>query len=188
VQEARELFIESCDLEDANKFIFLDESGLHLGMSSLYGRSKSNERLKSFSPFNKGTRVTMIAAISSDEVTAATYGAWHVDGDIFLGFIRECLIPALKPDQIVIMDNLSTHKISGVRELIESTGARLVYLPPYSPDLSPIELFWSKIKKIIRKNAARTFSDLKEAITIAFKNVAQSDLIGWFEHCGYDIG
>ena len=156
-------------------------------MHSLYGRCKSHERLRSYAAFNKGTRVTMIAAIGPEEVTSATYGQWHVDGEIFLGFIRECLVPVLQPDQIVIMDNLSTHKVAGVRELIESTGARLVYLPPYSPDFSPIELFWSKIKTIIRKYAARTFAELQKAITMAFKSINRSDLTGWFEHCGYNI-
>jgi transposase len=185
VIQARELFMSGCEKEDQSEFIFLDESGLHLGMSSLYGRAKSAERVRSFDPFNKGKRTTMIAAISCEKVEAATVGEWHVDGDIFLSFIELCLVPTLRPGNIVIMDNLSTHKISGVRERIEAVGARLVYLPPYSPDLSPIELCWSKIKRMIRKKAPRTFEELKEVTSEAFKSIKTSDLEGWFTHCGY---
>ena len=83
------------------------------------------------------------------------------------------------------MDNLSAHKVSGIRKSIETTGAELIYLPPYSPDLTPIELFWSKVKWIIKKYAARTFKDLKYAISRAFKEVTESDFIGWFKYCGY---
>lgn len=187
VERAREEFRSHCEQEVAEDFIFLDESGLHLGMSSLYGRAKSGQRVKSYEPFNKGSRVTMIAAIGLEEVIAASFGQWHVDGDIFLGFIEQCLAPALQPGQVVIMDNLSTHKVAGVREQIEATGARLVYLPPYSPDFNPIELFWSKVKHYIRKKAARNFKQLCAAISDAFKSITSSDLQGWFEHCQYCI-
>ena len=185
--EAREIFIKGYQQEDQNEFIFLDESGLHLGMSNLYGRGKSYERVKSFDPFNKGKRVTMIAAIGSEKIEVATFGEWHVDGSIFLNFIKSCLVPILRPGKIVIMDNLSVHKLSEVRQQIEATGARLVYLPPYSPDLSPIELCWSKIKSIIRKKVPRTFDELKAATCEAFRHINKSDLQGWFSHCGYCI-
>lgn len=182
---AREEFIECCALLDVNNFIFLDESGSHLGMSRLYGRGFSHERIKSFAPFNKGTRVTLIAAIGIEQVKAAMFGQWHVDGDIFLQFIRECLVPVLKPGQFVLMDNLNVHKVSGVKESIEAVGAKLVYLPPYSPDLSPIELAWAKIKTYLRKKAARTFDELQHAICEAFATITHDDLLAWFEHCGY---
>lgn len=179
--------MECCALLDANHFIFLDESGSHLGMSRLYGRGKSHERVKSYAPFNKGVRVTMIAAVGVEGVKAASFGEWHVDGEIFLQFIQECLVPALEPGQVVLMDNLSVHKVSGVQQAIEAVGARLVYLPPYSPDLSPIELAWSKIKTYLRKKSARTFDELKSAICEAFAEITQTDLQAWFEHCGYCI-
>jgi transposase len=156
-------------------------------MSPLYGRAKGGSRVKSHEPFNKGTRVTMIAAIGLEGVKAATFGEWHVDGNIFLEFIRQILVPVLNEGQIVFMDNLSTHKVSGVRELIEATGAKLVYLPPYSPDLNPIELLWSKLKQFIRKKSARTINALSEAISEAFKTVTTTDLSAWFKHCGYSI-
>jgi transposase len=185
VQQARAVFTEYFAKIDMDKLIFIDESGVHLSMTRAYGRASSQERVIDYAPFNKGTRVTMIAAIGSDEVKAAMFGDWHVDGEIFLHFIRECLVPTLEPGHRVILDNLSTHKVSGVREAVEATGAKLVYLPPYSPDLTPIELFWSKIKSYLRKKAARTFDDLKKTIGYAFKEIKQSDFHNWFEHCGY---
>ena len=181
------MYRDSCEQENPHHFIFLDESGVHVGMSSRYGRAKRHQRVVSYLPFNKGQRVTLIAAIGIEEIKAALYGEWHLDGDLFLNFIQVCLLPVLKPYHVVLMDNLSAHKVAGVRTLIEATGARLVYLPPYSPDLSPIELAWSKIKGIIRKKSARTYEELKEAISIAFKSIKQSDLVGWYEHCGYNV-
>jgi transposase len=187
ILKAREIFREEFSGVDAQELIFLDESGLHLGMTRLYGRGLSHERVKCLAPFNKGTRVTMIAAIGVEEVKASWYGDWHLDGDIFIHFIKECLVPVIQSGQVVMMDNLQAHKVSGVKELIESTGARLVYLPSYSPDFTPIELFWSKIKSYIRKKEARNLKDLGKAITEAFKSIQANDLENWFEHCGYSV-
>ena len=170
---------------DAEDIIFIDESGLHLGMTRLYGRAFGQERVKCFSPFNKGKRITIIAAIGIEGIKTALYGDWHMDGDIFTDFIKRCLIPVLQAGQIVIMDNLSSHKVGAIKPLIERAGAQLIYLPPYSPDLTPIELFWSKIKSYIKKKEARTVKKLGKAIKEAFKMVTVGDLEGWFSHCGY---
>jgi transposase len=183
----RETFKDIFSQINPEKMIFLDESGLHLGMTRFYGRSFSNERVKDSTPFNKGTRVTMIAAIGISEVKSALYGSWHLDGDIFTTFIKNCLLPVLEPGQLVIMDNLKAHKIPHIKELVESTGAKLVYLPPYSPDMTPIELCWSKIKNYIRKQKARSLKALGKAIREAFKTITSYDLEGWFEHCGYSV-
>lgn len=156
-------------------------------MSRLYGRAYGGERIKSYEPFNKGKRVTMVAAMGIEGIKAATFGQWHLDGDLFLEFINQCLVPCLEPGTIVLMDNLSSHKVAGVREAIEARGARLVYLPAYSPDLTPIELCWSKLKTFIRKKAVRTFTDLKKAVCEAFATIRGSDIQGWYEHCGYSI-
>lgn len=154
-------------------------------MTRAYGRAVSQERVKSLAPFNKGKRITMIAAIGITEIKTALYGDWHVDGDIFTDFVKRCLVPILQVGQIVIMDNLSTHKVANIKPLIEAAGAKLVYLPPYSPDLTPIELFWSKIKSFIKKREARTVKKLGKAIRDAFKTITPTDLEGWFSHCGY---
>jgi transposase len=144
----RELFIDKFLKVDAEDIIFIDESGLHLGMTRVYGRAFGQERVKCFSPFNKGKRITIIAAIGIEGIKTALYGDWHMEGDIFTDFIKRCLIPVLQAGQIVIMDNLSSHKVGAIKPLIERADAQLIYLPPYSPDLTPIELFWSKIKSL----------------------------------------
>lgn len=156
-------------------------------MTRYYGRALSSERAYDDAPLNRGTRVTMLSAIGLEEIKAATFGAWHLDGSIFLQFVKEQLVPVLKTGDIVVMDNLSTHKVKGIKEAIEGAGGQLVYLPAYSPDLSPVELLWSKIKSYLRKKAARTVEELTQAIMEAFQCVKKSDLEGWFKHCGYCI-
>lgn len=181
------MFKETYQVLSAGRFIVLDESGCDLGMSQGYGRALTSERAYEDAPFNRGTRVTLLAAIGLSEVKAATFGAWHLDGVIFLQFVKEQLVPELRKGDIVVMDNLSTHKVKGVKEAIEGAGAQLVYLPAYSPDLSPVELCWSKIKSYMRKKAARTLEELTEVIKEAFQRIEKSDLRGWFKHCGYCI-
>ena len=107
------------------------------------------------------------------------------DGDIFLAYLEQVLCPQLRPGQVVIMDNLSAHKVAGVRERIEATGARLLYLPPYSPDLNPIEQAWSKVKQILRGLKARTADALEKAVAEAFATITPENSAAWFQHCGY---
>lgn len=185
VRAQREAFIEQFEEIDTQQLIFIDESGFNLGMSARYGRALSHQRAIGHAPLNRGTRLTMIAAIGVREVKTALYGKWHCDGDIFRQFIEQCLVPVLRVGDIVVMDNLSTHKVEGIETLIESKGASLTYLPPYSPDLNPIELLWSKIKNHIRRLAPRTLTALHSAINASFKAISSTDLEGWFEHCGY---
>lgn len=187
VQAKRQDYQACLENVDKSRLIFIDESGTHLGMSRLYGRAKGGERVNSFVPFDKGKRITLIAALGADEIKAGLFGHWYTDGKVFLEFINYHLVPTLQAHDIVIMDNLSAHKVLGVRESIEAAGARLLYLPPYSPDLSPIELCWSKIKSHLRKKAASNDAQLKRAICDAFKTVTQNDIENWFAHCGYYI-
>jgi transposase len=113
--------------------------------------------------------------------------AGFVDGAAFLAFVQEVLVSQLRPGQVVVLDNLKAHKVAGVREAIEAVGARLLYLPPYSPDFSPIEECWSKIKAILRTKAARTLESLQQAITEAFAAITSQDAQGWFTHAGYCV-
>ncbi len=129
----------------------------------------------------------MLAALGVDGVTAAMTIDGATDGDVFRVFVEQVLGPSLTPGDIVVMDNLSAHKVAGIREAIESTGARLLYLPPYSPDLSPIEQCWSKLKSDLRTAQARTREALDEAITQAFATVSAADARAWFAHCGYAL-
>ena len=127
----------------------------------------------------------MIAAIGLDGVHAPFVLDGAIDGDTFLIYVEKILLPTLKGGEIVVLDNLSSHKLSRVAELIESAGAEVWYLPPYSPDFNPIENMWSKVKQILRSIAARSFERLVEAIRIALDRVDTNDLLGWFKHCGY---
>lgn len=134
---------------------FLDEAGSNLAMTRVYGRAKAGERVLETVPQNYGENVSMLAAISLAGVSAPMTITGAVDGLVFLEYVKQVLCPTLTVGDVVVMDNLSVHKIKGVREAIEAQGARLVYLPPYSPDLNPIEKCWSKIKTYLRKAKAR---------------------------------
>jgi transposase len=166
--------------------VFLDESGANLQMSPLYGRGYKQARVPFSVPFAPGSRLTLISAISFQKIEAALYGEWSANGEIFLNFIERCLCPVLRKGQVVVMDNVSFHRVSGVREAIEKTGARLVYLPPYSPELNPIELMWSKVKNCLRKASARTLQKFKIEIKTAFESIQPTDLNNWFRHRGYN--
>lgn len=165
--------------------IFLDESGANLQLAPLYGRSRGKSRVHYAVPFNRGKRLTLISAISIEKVEAALYGEWNANGDIFLQFIRDCLCPVLCRGKVVIMDNVSFHQVAGVEEAIRAAGARLIYLPPYSPDLNPIEPMWGKIKTDLRKFSARTIDQFNPAIAAAFQYISSKNLRGWYKHCGY---
>jgi len=127
----------------------------------------------------------MLAAIGLDGVQAPFALEGAIDGEAFLIYVEQVLLPTLHGGEIVVLDNLPCHKHLHVRELIESVGAEVWYLPPYSPDFSPIEPMWYKIKQILRSLAARTFEGLIEAIGVALENVTTYDLNGWFTNCGY---
>jgi len=167
--------------------IFIDESGANLSMCRSYARAIGGERIKYACPYSKGNKHSIIGAVSTSGVEAALYGEWSTDGNIFLNFVKRLLVPRLGRGKIVIMDNVSFHKVVGVKEAIEGAGAMLIYLPPYSPDLSPIENMWSKVKSLLRKFSPRTRSQFKRAIRIAFESVSKKDLVSWFKHCGYNI-
>lgn len=173
---------------NAKNLIFIDESGANLRMSSAYARAEGGERIKMPIPFAHGPQFSMIGAISAHQVEAALYGEWATNGDIFHAFIENNLLPRLKPKHIVIMDNVKFHLQTRIRETIESAGAKIIFLPPYSPDLNPIENMWSKVKNTLRKLAPRTTRNFKKYIKIAFEGVTQRDLVGWFKHCGYKGG
>lgn len=156
-------------------------------MAPRYGRGYKKSRVCHAVPFNRGNRLTLISAISVKKVEAALYGEWSANGDIFLHFIEECLCPVLRRGQVVVMDNVAFHQVSGIRAAIEKVGARLVYLPPYSPDLNPIEQMWSKIKHYLRKASARDLGTFKIVVKTAYESVERTDLNHWFQHCGYII-
>ena len=156
-------------------------------MTRLYGRAPRGERVVGTIPQNYGTNVTMLAALGSHGVEAVMTIDGATDTEVFRAYVDQVLRPTLRPGDIVIMDNLRAHKAPGIREAIEQTGARLQYLPPYSPDLSPIEPCWSKLKTALRAAKARTREALEHAIAQALATITASDAHSWFHHCGYAL-
>jgi transposase len=165
--------------------VFVDESGANISLARLYARAPKGKRVYGSRPLNRGQNVTTLGALSLKGVIAVMSVEGSTDGDVVLAYVERVLTPNLQPGQVVIMDNLKAHKVKGVKETIESVGARLMYLPSYSPDLSPIEQCWSKLKQYLRAKAARTYEALEQALTEAIKTITVQDALGWFIHCGY---
>lgn len=166
---------------------FIDESGAHCGLTRLYGRAAPGERVCEATPGYSGKHYTIVAALGLREVSATTILEGGMTGDAFEAYVEHVLAPTLQPGDVVLIDNLNVHKSEVAQRLIAARGAHLAFLPPYSPDLNPIELCWAKVKAVLRKLKARTFDELVEALGIAFASITLQDLHAWFAHCGYLI-
>lgn len=162
---------------------------MHLGFTRLYGRSPKGERLyDDQTPGNRGKNISLIGGMSIDGLVATMSVVGSVNTDVFLFYIQEILIPQLWAGAIIVMDNLPVHHAEVVREALVAVGAKVVFLPPYSPDLSPIELCWSKLKQLLRSAKARTREALEQVLTeIINKCISADDTLGWFAHCGLFI-
>jgi len=169
-------------LED---LIVLDESGCYLNMTLPYARAEGGQRIKLPKKFTRGDKISIIGAISVNQVEAALYGEWNTNSEIFEAFIENKLLPVLSPGKVVIMDNVNFHNSKKIQELVESRGATILFLPPYTPEHSPIENMWSKIKQILKTESPKTIKEFARSIKKAFLSIASSDLYGWFAHCGY---
>jgi transposase len=165
--------------------IFIDETGVDLALTRLRARSPRGSRAHGKRPSKRGKRVSIISAINLQEVMTYCPLRGTTDGLTFEAFISQRLVPKLWKGACVIMDNCSIHKGKEIKDLIEAAGAILIYLPPYSPDFSPIENCFSKIKSTLRSIGARTYSDLVKATEEGFSQVYEEDLKGWFTHCCY---
>ena len=166
------------------RLVFVDESGAHTKMTRLHGRAPVGERLVARVPHGHYQTRTLIAGVRSSGPCAPWVFEGAMDGEMFLAWLREGLLPTLQPGDVVVLDNLATHKVAGVRETLEAAGARLLYLPPYFPDFNPIENLWSKIKSHLRRLAPRTADELLRALALAFAAVTPSDCLGFFSHAG----
>jgi transposase len=167
--------------------VVLDESYATTQFTRLRGRCPKNQRLIASVPHGHWKTITMLAAITVDGVLAASSIDAATDGEVFTSFIADVLVPTLRPGMVGVMDNLPAHKVAAIGRVIEQARCRLVYRPPYSPDLSPIENIWSKLKQWLRTNAARAIPALGEAITAAFATVTSSDCYNGFAACGYTL-
>jgi transposase len=178
---------ERLAVESATRLVFVDESGANTKMTRLGGRAPVGERLVSQVPHGQYQTSTLVAAVRLAGACAPWLFEGAMDGEMFLAWVRQGLAPTLLPGDLVIMDNLATHKVAGVREAIEAAGARLRYLPPYSPDFNPIENMWSKIKQLLRSLAPRTGAELLQAAAGAFAAISAADCQGFFLHAQYAI-
>lgn len=185
VQKARVSYRETIRPISADDLIFIDESGVNLAMIRRRARAPKGKRAYSSKPSQRGKNVSIIGALSLNGVIASCNLLGATDGLTFEAFIAQKLVPELWEGACVVMDNCSVHLSEAVREQIEEAGARLIYLPPYSPDFSPIENCWSKLKSILREIGARTYPDLREAIKEGFSRITAKDIRSWFTHCCY---
>ena len=167
--------------------IFIDETWAKTNMTRLRGRSRRGERLLAKIPHGHWKTTTLIAALGLEGIRCSTVVDGAVNGDVFESFVERVLVPALSPGDVVVMDNLSSHKRARTRELIEDAGAELVFLPPYSPELNPIEMVFSKVKQRLRSLACRTRDQLWRSMQRVLDTVTPSDAINCYRHCGYTL-
>ena len=170
---------------DLERLVFFDESGVNTLMARLYGRCPRGRRLVDSVPAGYYRTYTLMSAIRLDGVVAPMLLDGPVNGQTFAGYVEQCLVPQLRPGDILILDNLPAHKSERVTRAVEAAACSLVYLPPYSPDYSPIENMWWKVKAILQRLKARTFDALVDATAEALDSITPDDCEGYFHHCGY---
>lgn len=183
--EKREEWMQTQNNIPAAQYVFIDESGVNTNLSRRYARSLQGSRAHDAIPLNRGKATTIVSSIRLDGTTVPLLMDGAMNGAKFKDYVENHLVPHLRKGDVVVMDNLPCHKVAGIREAIESVGAHLSYLPPYSPDLNPIEEMWSKIKAYLRKVKARSQDRLLPEILNAFRLVRPDDIQGWFRHSGY---
>jgi transposase len=184
-EEERASWGEQMKQRDASPFVFVDESGSNIALTALYARAPKGQRARDRVPRNRGKNTTLIASLTLQGIGASMILEGAANGVVFETYVEHILVPSLHSGQVVVMDNLRVHKSARVRQLIEEAGCQLLFLPAYSPDFSPIEETFSKVKAFLRRTKARTREALEEAIAQALLTVTSQDARGWFEHCGY---
>jgi transposase len=167
--------------------VFVDETGSHIAMTPLYAYAPRGVRAVGKVPRNYGAIMTVIASMSPNGMGPALVLDGAADSLAFAIYVEQLLAPSLRPGQIVILDNLSIHLSSRVKQAIEARGCRLLFLPAYSPDFSPIEEAFSKLKTLLRRAGARSREALQDAIATALDAITALDVLGWFTHCGYPL-
>ena len=172
---------------DPEKLIFLDESGIATEMTRRYGRARRGQRVREGVPAGHWRTLSVVGAIRRSGWVAAMSIEAATDGEIFLAYLERVLGPQLQPGDVVVMDNLSAHKVCGVRQAIEARGAELLYLPPYSPDFNPIEPCWSQLKQRLCAAQARTLPALEQSLAKALDSVTPQNIQVCFRHCGYGL-
>jgi len=187
VQAEREQFRAEMASTQTEDLVFLDESGVTTSLTRLYGRAPRGVRVVDHVPQGHWKVLTILGALTRDGMLATMTVEAATDSEVFAAYISQVLVPRLGPGQVVVMDNLQAHKAAGIRELIEAAGCRVRYLPPYSPDLNPIEPAWSKLKTYLRAVKARAQGVLEEAVATGLRTITAQDARGFFAHCGYPL-
>jgi len=185
VQEKRRAFLAEVAAIEPDDLVFIDESGCNIAMACAYGRAPAGVRVRDAKPANWGKNLTIVGAIRNDRVVCHRTLVGAMNKARFIDFVAKTLCQRLHRGAVVVLDNLRAHHAPEVRQAIEAAGGRILYLPPYSPDLNPIELCWSFAKSRLRRLAQRTESDLRKAINNTMLRIRTSHLVAWFKHCGF---
>jgi transposase len=170
---------------DYRRFVFIDETWAKTNMAPLYGWAVRGKRVIDYVPHGHWKTTTFLAALRHDRLTAPMVVDGAINGELFLAYVQQILLPTLQEGDIVVLDNLSSHKVAGVKELIESVGAQVFYLPPYSPDFNPIENVFSKLKTMLRKLKSRTMEDLWKSLGELCDIFSPEECKNYFKHAGY---
>jgi transposase len=171
---------------DPKRLVFLDETGTHTSFTRTYARALMGQRAVGMTPRSRGQTQTLIAAISLEGMVTEMVIAGGTNGEVFLAFVQQLLVPALQPGQVVVMDNLAAHRQEQVQILIEAVDCQVIFLPPYSPDFNPIELLFAWLKERLRSLKARGIEALYAGIAAAHRLVSVDLVKGWFVGCGYE--
>lgn len=187
VARKRRRWVRTQFMYDAAKLVFIDETSVNTAMVKMYGRGRRGKRVDGRAPLGDRKTLTFVAALRHDEITAPMVVEGAMNGPLFVNYVEQCLVPTLRHGDIVMMDNLRVHKVYGVEEAIEAAGATLIYLPPYSPDLDPIEMVFSKLKTLLRKAGERTVKGLTRLIGKLINEAFSADeCANYLRHAGYD--
>ena len=182
----RTVFGEAVQTEDFTRFKFVNETSTNFPYGHRYARAEGGQRAHQATPRHGGPNVTLVA-LTPNGLQAAMIVSGAVNGDVFAAYLQQVLGPTLVPGDVVVLDNLPAHKVAGLDELVEARGARLLYLPPCSPDFNPIELAFSKLKTWLRTVQVRTRETLEAVIQTVTDWIMERDAQNWFDHCGYHV-
>jgi transposase len=185
VARARRKWMREQGLLDPARLVFIDETSVNTKMVRLYGRSPCGKRLVDHVPFGNWKALTFVCALRHDKIVAPMAIEGAMDGGLFLAYVEQCLVPTLKKNDIVMMDNVTIHKVAGIAEAVEAAGATVRYLPPYSPDLNPIEMPFGKFKEHLRDVAQRTIAGINGAIHSFLSSLKPQECANYLAHAGY---
>lgn len=188
MQQARTAYVaQVCSRPDVARFHFLDETGVRLDETRRYARALGQQRVGQAVPVRRGGSLTLLGALSVSGLGAVQLLRGALNQRSFAFYVTQCLAPTLCAGDVLVMDNLAVHKLDGVVEWLATRGVEVLFLPPYSPDLAPVEQAWSKLKTKLRVCAARSYQALKEALHEAVEWISSADARAWFRHCGYHL-